>query len=64
MDEADRIGFEEFLTDERRLGKRTIKLYMIYYNLFNPLELSEPYIHKFILKHKNNPVVRAFVKNY
>jgi site-specific recombinase XerD len=64
MEQDDLQGFERFLREERQLGKRTVATYLFYYKHFNPLKLSEEYVHDFILKHKNSNPVRAFVSNY
>jgi len=62
--DQDEESFKKYLSDELRLGHRTIKIYMFYYSHFNPLNLSSDYVYNFILKHKNNVAVRAFIKNY
>ena len=64
MDIEDKEGFERYLTKERRLGERTVKVYMIFYNLFEPESLSQEYINNFILDHHNTTIVRAFIKHY
>lgn len=58
------IGFQNYLEQERQIGKRTIAIYIFYYKHFNPLELSQDYVHEFIVKHKNTPSVRGFISNY
>ena len=60
----DREAFKKYLLQEKKLGKRTVILYIVYYDCFDVMQLSQEYISKFIVKHKNNPPVRAFVKNY
>lgn len=61
----DKENFKDFLLKEKRLGIRTTKIYMFYYSHFDPMRLLEKdYIHRFIIKHKNTSVVRAFVRNY
>lgn len=62
--DADLEGFKAYLLNEKKLGVRSVRVYLSYYNDFNPLKLSEEYIGKFIIKHKNNSTVRAFMKNY
>lgn len=64
MEQDDLQGFEKFLSEEKQLGKRTVAMYIFYYKHFNPLKLSQDYVHDFILKHKNTSIVRAFIMNY
>lgn len=58
------IEFYEYLSKERKLGTRTVEIYMIYYSCFKPSLLNEDYICKFAQKHKNYPSCRGFLKNY
>ena len=64
MEQNDLVGFQNFLEQEKQLGKRTIAVYIFYYGHFNPLQLSQEYVHDFVVKHKNTPSVRGFVTNY
>jgi len=57
-------GFLNYLERERQLGERTIKVYMTFYNLFDPVRLSQQYINEFVLLHHNTSVIRSFIKNY
>lgn len=63
-DEEDRRAFKEYLEKVRQLGKRSIAVYMCYYDCFDPLSLSQEYVNEYIIKHKNNFAVRGFIKNY
>ena len=63
-DPADAIAFEKYLLEVRKLGVRSIKIYMFYYRHLDLDKLSEEYIDKFIRKHGNIAPVRGFMKNY
>jgi site-specific recombinase XerD len=64
MDQDDLQGFEKYLSIERRLGERTVAVYLIFYKLFDPTKLSQEYVNEFILQHHNTTIIRAFVKHY
>lgn len=57
-------GFEKYLDQERRLGERTIKVYLTFYKLFDPTNLSQQYVNEFVLLHHNTSVIRSFIKHY
>lgn len=64
MTEEGLEGFWNYLSRERKLGDRTVEVYLIFYRLFEPLNLSQEYINMFVLEHHNTTIVRAFIKHY
>ena len=58
------MAFGEYLDGTKRLGSRTLSLYLNYYRMID-LDLlpKQEYVHAFIQDHKNNPVVRAMMLN-
>tara|TARA_Y100000310_G_scaffold15342_1_gene15408 strand:- start:6225 stop:7034 length:810 start_codon:yes stop_codon:yes gene_type:complete len=61
MVENNREKFQEHLL-LKGLGDKTMQIYLIYYNKFpHDKPLDQGLINKFIVAHKNNNVVRAFI---
>jgi integrase/recombinase XerC len=46
----------------KALSKRTIELYLYYWDKFDCSKISQEYVNEFLLSQKNNGVARAFVK--
>lgn len=62
--QAEAVEFYEYLDQEKKLGPRTVEVYMIYYSCFDPELCNEEYITKYARKHKNTSACRGFIKNY
>jgi len=64
MDEKELMAFGEYLSGTKRLGSRTLSLYLNYYRMID-LDLlpHQEYVNAFIQDHKNNSVVRAMMLN-
>jgi len=60
--ENTRENFMEYLL-ERNLADSTIEQYILYYDLFSPLEPSKKTVRSFLVKHTST-ITRAFMKNY
>lgn len=64
MDEKELMAFGEYLSGTKRLGSRTLTLYLNYYRMIDlGLLPNQEYVNAFIQEHKNNPVVRAMMLN-
>jgi len=64
MDEKELIAFGDYLTHTKRVGDRTLMLYLNYYRMIDLDCLpNQEYINAFIQEHKNNSVVRGMMLN-
>lgn len=62
---TDALKFIEYLQEIVRVGDRTIKHYLYYYSFFDPDRLQDKaYLNKFLMRHKNNSIVRGMLRNY